>query len=174
MGILAGWLFCPRCRSELARDEGKVSCESCGFVAYANSAPTANGLVVDDRGRVLLARRAVEPDRGKWDLLGGFLEEGEHPIDGVRRELHEETGLEVEPTEFLCATIDYYGSGDDARATLNLTWVARVVSGNAAPADDVDELRWFEPDALPTAEELAFTSIPEVLSAFRVWREQQS
>ena len=174
MGFLAGWRFCPRCRAELAQEDGKVSCESCGFVAYANSAPTANGLVVDERGRVLLARRAVDPDRGKWDILGGFLEEGEHPLEGVRRELREETGLEVEPTEFLCATIDRYGGGDDARLTLNLTWVARVVGGDAAPADDVDELRWFDPDELPTGDELAFASIPEVLSAFRVWRNQQA
>ena len=58
-------------------------------------------LVEDGEGRVLLARRAVEPDRGLWDCPGGFLEEGEHPLDGLRRELAEETGLVAGPARFV-------------------------------------------------------------------------
>ncbi|MDP8911849.1 MAG: NUDIX domain-containing protein [Actinomycetota bacterium] len=170
MPILAGWRFCPRCRSDLAGGGSRVECQACGFVAYANSAPTANALCVDGRGRVLLARRAHEPDEGLWDVPGGFLEEGEHPLDGVRRELREEAGLEVEPLEFLCATVDRYGDGESALATLNLTWTARVVSGTPTPADDVSELRWFGRDELPPDRELAFATVAEVLSA---WRRKQ-
>jgi ADP-ribose pyrophosphatase YjhB (NUDIX family) len=167
---LDAWRYCPRCRADLERGEGKVSCPACGFVGYASSAPTANALVEDAAGRVLLARRAIEPDLGKWDILGGFLEEGEHPLDGVRRELLEETGLEVEPVEFLCATVDRYGGGDDAEWTLNLTWRARAVSGEPEPADDVAELRFFAPDELPPREELAFEHVADVLE---LWRAQR-
>ena len=152
-------------------DGGRATCSACGFVAYANSAPTANALCVDERGRVLLARRAVEPDRGRWDIPGGFLEEGEHPLEGIRRELREETGLEVEPLEFLCATTDVYGDGPGAAATLNLTWTARVVSGTPEPADDVDELRWFAPGELPPPEELAFGDA--VAGVLAIWLARQ-
>ena len=78
MAALAEWTYCPRCRTELERGPGSVKCPACGFREYASSVPTSSALVVDDVGRVLLARRAREPEVGKWDLPGGFLDEGEH------------------------------------------------------------------------------------------------
>jgi ADP-ribose pyrophosphatase YjhB (NUDIX family) len=171
VGELAGWRFCPRCREELRGDEQRVECPACGFVAYASSKATACALVEDDQGRVLLARRAIEPFKGYWDLPGGFLEEGEHPLDGMRRELREETGLEVEPLDFLGAWMDRYGGDSTAEATLNMYWTARAVGGEAAPADDVDVLCWFARDELPGADELAFENVPLVLAA---WREQRN
>ena len=135
-------------------------------MAYAHSQPTACALVVDEAGRLLLARRAGEPEPGKWDLPGGFLEEGEHPLDALRRELREETSLEVEPLDFVGVWMDRYGAGDAAPATLNLYWTARVLAGEPRAADDVSELRWFTPDELPSGEELAF-HIADVLDTWR-------
>jgi ADP-ribose pyrophosphatase YjhB (NUDIX family) len=166
MGELEGWTFCPRCRSELTGDAARLTCAACGFVVYASSKPTAGALCVED-GRVLLARRAAEPFEGRWDIPGGFLEEGENPIDGLQRELKEETGLEVEPQRFLGAWMDRYGGDSTAEATLNLYWTARIVAGNPHPADDVSELRWFDRDALPGPDELAFENVPLVLAAWR-------
>ena len=76
--------------------------------------------------------RAEEPFKGRWDIPGGFLDEGEHPLDGIRRELREETGLEVEPVEFLGVWMDRYGGDSTAEATLNLYWTARVIGGEPA------------------------------------------
>ena len=56
------------------------------------------GGVVIDRGRALLIRRGSEPLKGEWSIPGGMLELGEELAAGVRRELKEETGLDVEPT----------------------------------------------------------------------------
>ena len=116
---------------------------------------------------MLLARRAFDPYKGYWDIPGGFLEEGEHPLDGLRRELREETGLDVEPLEFLGVWMDRYGGDSTADATLNLYWTARVVAGEAQAADDVSELAWFEPAELPEPDELAFDNVPQVLAAWR-------
>jgi ADP-ribose pyrophosphatase YjhB (NUDIX family) len=167
VGELTGWRWCPRCRAELRGDGARVDCPDCGFVCYASSKATAGALVEDEDGRVLLARRAREPFRGRWDIPGGFLEEGEHPLDGVRRELLEETGLEVEPLDFVGVWMDRYGGDSTAEPTLNLYWTARVLSGEASPADDVDDLRWFAPDELPPPRELAFENVPLVLAAWR-------
>jgi ADP-ribose pyrophosphatase YjhB (NUDIX family) len=167
VGELAGWRYCPRCRSELRGDESRLECPECGFACYASSKPTAGALCEDAEGRVLLTRRAHEPFIGRWDLPGGFLEEGEHPLDGLRRELLEETGLEVEPLEFVGVWIDRYGGDSTAEATLNLYWTARVVSGEPEAADDVSELKWFRADELPPPDELAFENVPLVLSAWR-------
>lgn len=165
MGLLHGWRFCPRCRSGLEAGEGRVDCPVCGFTAYANPAPTACA-VCTDGDRVLLVRRAGEPYRGFWDLPGGFVNEDEHPLECIRRELFEETGLEVEPEAFLGVWVDRYSEDDSGPATLNLYWIARVVGGEPRAADDVTELRWFGRDELPA--ELAF-HIGDVLSA---WKQQ--
>ena len=58
------------------------------------------GVVIDD-GRVLLVRRGREPLKGKWSIPGGLVEVGESLAGAVRREVKEETGLEVEPLEMI-------------------------------------------------------------------------
>lgn len=163
VGAHSGWRYCPRCASELRRERGRVECAGCGFVHYASSVPAVSAFVVDDAGRLLLARRAREPDAGKWDTPGGFLEEGEDPIAGLRREVLEETSLEVEVVDFLGAFTDTYGDGADERVVLNLTWRARVVAGEPVAADDVSELRWFAPGRMPSGDQLAFRWLAPVL-----------
>src|SRR5262245_14109960 len=100
MALLHGWNSCPRCATRLEHRETHPHCPACGSEYYANSAPCVSALIEDSEGRLLLARRAVEPFVGRWDCPGGFLEEGEHPLDGLRRELLEETGLVAGPARF--------------------------------------------------------------------------
>jgi len=156
VGILDGWRLCPRCGGELARlDGGHAGCRACGSRYWANSAPAAEGLLERD-GKVLLARRKGEPRKGFWDIPGGFLEEGEDAVDGLRREFREETGIEIEPLEFLGPHVEPY----DRSFVLGLTWLVRG-DGEPAPADDVEELRWFGPGELPA--EMAFAHQDELL-----------
>jgi ADP-ribose pyrophosphatase YjhB (NUDIX family) len=168
---LVAWTYCPRCRTKLERGDGSVHCPACGFRDYAASLPTACALCVDREGRILLARRASSLFHGAWDLPGGFLEEGEHPLDGIRREVREETGLAVEPEEFVGVWMDRYGDDESAPATLNLYWTARVIGGDAEAADDVSELRWFSPEELPARGEFAF-HVADVVSAWRTRNER--
>jgi ADP-ribose pyrophosphatase YjhB (NUDIX family) len=167
MGELHGWRSCPRCGGGLDGDETRLVCSLCGSVYYGNAAPTVNALIEDDAGRVLIGRRAIEPYLGMWDTLGGFLHEGEDVLEGLQREMREETGLEVEPVSFLGVWTDRYGDGPAAVHTLNLFWIARATGGVPVPADDVAELRWFAPDELPPASDLAFARAPEILAAWR-------
>jgi len=167
MPLVDDWRFCRRCRQPLVHEPHRVECRACGFVAYANPEPTAGAVCVDDQGRILLVRRAAQVFHGAWDIPGGFVNEDEHPLDCVRRELLEETGLEVEPLDFLGVWMDRYSEDESGPSTLNLYWRARVVGGEPRPADDVSELRWFAPHELPPPEELAFRNVAEVLLPFR-------
>lgn len=171
MSELHSWYFCPRCAGALVREGEHASCPTCGSEFYAKSAPTVGALCEDEQGRLMLVRRAVEPRRGKWDTPGGFLEEGEAPLDGLRRELLEETGLEVEAGDFIDALPDLYGEGPGAQWVLSLNWTARVVGGTPAPADDVSEIRWFAASELPPAEEIAFPSVARVIG---LWHERRA
>ena len=137
-----------------------MECPRCSYVAYANPVPGAEAVCRYERGRVLLGRRAGDPAAGLWDLPGGFVEEGEHPVEALRREVREETGLELEGLRFL----DFYLEPYDGRVVLCLTWTART-RGAARPGDDLAELRWFAPGELPGAEELAFSHYGAALSA---------
>ena len=149
MGVLDGWRLCPRCGHELVRTEsGHAECPACGSKYWANSAPAVEALLERD-GKVLLARRKVEPRRGYWDIPGGFLEEGEEPIEGLKRELREETGIEIEPVEWLGTHLEPY----DAQFVLGMSWLVRG-EGEPVAADDVEELAWFRPGELPG--EMAF------------------
>lgn len=160
VGALDDWRFCPRCGEAIEKVEDRAECAGCGFVQYANAVPGAEAVCFDERGRILLGRRAFDPGAGLWDLPGGFLHEDEHPLDALRREVREETALEIEPLAFLGHWLEPY----DGRIVLCLAWTARAI-GDAQPGDDLVELHWFEPNDLPPAAELAFTHYPEVLSA---------
>jgi ADP-ribose pyrophosphatase YjhB (NUDIX family) len=160
MGALDSWRFCPVCGEAIEKLDDRVECRACGNIAYANAVPGAEAVCLDDEGRILLGRRAFHPGKGLWDLPGGFLHEDEHPLDALRREVREETALEIEPHEFLGFWLEPY----DGRIVLCLAWTAGA-HGAARAGDDLVELRWFRPDELPHPSELAFSHYPEVLSA---------
>ena len=102
------------------------------------------GAVVVHEGRVLVVRRATEPLKGEWSVPGGMLELGEKLKDGIVREVQEETGLLVEPTEVL-DVFDSIFADPDGRTRYHyvlIDYLCRVVSGEALAATDVSEVRW--------------------------------
>jgi ADP-ribose pyrophosphatase YjhB (NUDIX family) len=112
------------------------------------TAPIAGvgAVVLDDAQRVLLVRRGQEPLLGEWSLPGGALELGERLEEGVRREVSEETGLDVEPVEIV-AVFDHISHRSDEPAQVRFHYVlvdyrCRVLGGTLASATDVTEARW--------------------------------
>jgi len=99
------------------------------------------GAAILDGDRALVTVRAREPHRGKVDVPGGFLEVGEHPVEGLKREVREELGLELEvdPMPVLLAPHTY---GPEGVWALAIGFRARVSEGVPQPADDVAEARW--------------------------------
>ena len=171
MAELHGWRFCPRCSAELLVEPTRAICPGCGSIYYANSAPAVGALCEDEIGRLMLVRRAIEPRKGKWDTPGGFLEEGESPLDGLRRELREETGLEIEPGQFFGAFSELYGDGPEAQFALSLHWTASILGGTPTAADDISEIRWFAADELPSEEEIGFASVADLVQRWREGRK---
>jgi 8-oxo-dGTP diphosphatase len=110
-------------------------------------------LTRERRPRVLLIRRKHEPFAGKWAIPGGFIDMDETLEASARRELREETGLEVGEL----AQFGVYGDpGRDPRGrTISVAYLARVEAppDNLNAADDAAELGWHRLDELP---ELAF------------------
>jgi ADP-ribose pyrophosphatase YjhB (NUDIX family) len=110
-------------------------------------------------GQVLLVQRGREPGRGSWGLPGGMLELGETLAEGVRREVLEECGVEVEVGP-LVGVFEPMQRNDDGRLRYHyvvLDYLARYVSGELRAADDADDARWVALDALERLPMLAET-----------------
>jgi ADP-ribose pyrophosphatase YjhB (NUDIX family) len=107
----------------------------------------AAAAVLTRRGQVLLARRAMAPYKGTWDLPGGFLEADETPEVALRRELREELGVDVGALRFLGFYEDRYGPG--GIPVLSIVFRGRAPRGAITPGDDVAGVRWFPLDRVP-------------------------
>ncbi len=102
------------------------------------------GIVVLKPNAVLLARRGKAPNWGKWSLPGGAQELGETAEAAARRELLEETALEVGPLH-LAANVDAIHHDDAGRIRFHYTiidFAAAWVAGDPRPGDDVSDLTW--------------------------------
>ena len=108
------------------------------------------GGVVIHRSRVLLIRRGTEPLKGEWSIPGGMLELGEELAQGVRRELREETGLDVEPLEIIAAFDRIMREGERVKYHYVIVdYVCRWKRGRLRPASDVIDARWVRREDLP-------------------------
>ncbi len=144
------FVFCPYDGIELQANSSSNAqekrCPRCGFVDYGN--PKACVAILIMRGRkLLLAKRAIEPQKGMWDFPGGFVDRAETAEETVVREAQEELQVSVEVQRYLGSVPDVYGPR--GTPTLNLCFTAKIIAGKPAPASDVAELRWFPMDELP-------------------------
>jgi 8-oxo-dGTP diphosphatase len=108
------------------------------------------GIVVIKGNTVLLVRRGKPPNIGAWTLPGGAQELGETTEEAARRELLEETGIEVGKLHF-AATVDNIRRDEMGRVRFHYTiidFAARWVSGDPVADTDVTEAVWTPLDAL--------------------------
>ena len=99
------------------------------------------GVITDDHGQALLIQRA---DNHRWEPPGGVLELGETIHDGLRREVREETGLDVEP---IALTGVYKNM---TRAIINLVFRVKVTGGALTTNDEATGFRWASEADLPS------------------------
>jgi 8-oxo-dGTP diphosphatase len=131
------------------------------------------GGVVIHRNRVLLIRRAREPLKGEWSIPGGLVELGEDLAAGVRRELKEETGLNVEPREIIAAFDRIFREGRRVKYHYVIVdYVCRLKGGRLRPASDVVDARWVRREDLPQYK-LTEKATEVVLKAFVFFRRRK-
>jgi ADP-ribose pyrophosphatase YjhB (NUDIX family) len=115
----------------------------------ANSVvPSANVVVVNDAGQILLIRRS---DNDNWALPGGAMDLGESLVDAARRETAEETGIQVQITGLVGIYTDprhviLYTSNGEVRQEFSVVFTARPIGGEPTPSDESREVHWVTPD----------------------------
>jgi 8-oxo-dGTP diphosphatase len=124
----------------------RLYCRRCQQAIYENPVPATCLVVPDDKSRILLVKRNVEPHRGSWCLPGGFIELGESPEGAALRELREETGL----TGHIQAMIGAISQNSDRYHTvLILGYLIGRFEGTPYAGDDASDIAFFAPDELP-------------------------
>ncbi|MDR0962076.1 MAG: NUDIX domain-containing protein [Mediterranea sp.] len=134
---------CPKCGSSHFGENNEKSkrCADCGFVYYFNSSAATVALILNEQRELLVCRRAKEPAKGTLDLPGGFVDMDETAEEGVRREVKEETGLEVISADYLFSLPNIYVYSGLPVHTLDMFFGCQVTDTTRYRAmDDAAEL----------------------------------
>jgi 8-oxo-dGTP diphosphatase len=101
-------------------------------------------LIFNGARQILLVERGREPLKGMWSLPGGVLETGETLIEGIIREVLEETGLVIEPVQVveIFERIMRDDQGKPEYHYVLIDYICTVAGGELAAADDVSDVRW--------------------------------
>ena len=135
--------YCPLCGTlfdhKQVAQKTRPFCPSCGYIFYRNPSPTVSVLVIN-KDKILLGKRAGEPGKGKWALPSGYIEFEDDFLTAAIREVKEETGLEIEIVSILNVQsaflpIDYH--------FLNIYLLAEKIGGKISPSDDLEDAGWF-------------------------------
>jgi 8-oxo-dGTP diphosphatase len=160
----APYRFCPCCGASLASrlvkqgEPERLVCGGCSFIFYLDpkvAACTISRL----SGEIVLMRRGIEPQHGKWVFPGGFVDRGETVESAAVRETREEVCLDVEIQD-LVGVYSYPES-----QVVVVVYDARVIGGELRAGDECLEVRTFPVESIPW-EDLAFVSTREALARY--------
>jgi ADP-ribose pyrophosphatase YjhB (NUDIX family) len=126
------------------------------------------GALIFHRGRILMAERGKPPLMGQWSLPGGLVETGESLADAIRREVREETGLEVD----LLGVFEIFerimpdGAGLAEYHYVLIDYICHVAGGTLAAGSDAHRVSWFRREELAALDITAGT-LAVIERAFR-------
>jgi len=143
--------------TRMVTDKPRRACPTCGYIHFTDPKVGVGVLVIED-GKVLLVRRAMNPERGKWSIPAGFLDRGEDPKMTAVREALEETGLKVAIDDLVDV---YYNPPQQGGASIFVLYSARLLGGVMQAGDDADAVGFFGLDEMPV---LAFASTRDAIN----------
>jgi ADP-ribose pyrophosphatase YjhB (NUDIX family) len=156
--------FCPACAAPVeskvpsGEDRERFVCTQCGTIHYQNPRMVV-GCIIEEQGKILLCKRAIEPRYGLWTLPAGFLENAETVTGGAARETLEEAHARVDALELYTMI---------SLPHINQVYVmfrARLVDLGFGPGEESLEVRLFDEAGIPW-ETLAFRTIARTLRTY--------
>jgi 8-oxo-dGTP diphosphatase len=155
-------IYCQQCggetRMQQVEERTRPVCIDCGSVTYLDP-KLAVAVVIERDGKLLMGKRGAHTrEAGKWSFPAGFVERGERVEDAAAREAKEEIGLDVTIGDLL-GLYSYMGE-----TVVLAVYLAHASDGDAKAADDLTEVAWFSPEALPP---LAFPHDDRIVDAWR-------
>lgn len=110
-----------------------------GYVAPKNYVLIAQkAIVINEKNELLFLKRSEKSgEKGRWDFCGGGLDKNEDPIEGIKREIKEESGLEVTDIKPIAVT-----SYDQKDSVVMIGYQARATTNNVTLSWEHDEYHW--------------------------------
>ncbi len=140
--------YCPRCGSAQfpATSHRSFKCRDCSFNYFVNSSAAVAVLLFNEKGEILLTRRAVEPHLGKLDLPGGFIDPGESGEEAAIREVQEELGIQIHSLQYFGSFPNEYVFSGFTVFTIDLAFLAMTENlHQMIAADDVASFEFRKP-----------------------------
>jgi ADP-ribose pyrophosphatase YjhB (NUDIX family) len=156
--------FCPVCGGPLKslklkeNERIRLVCSACDFIFYLDPKVVACSILMMD-GKIVLLKRGINPQKGKWVLPGGYVDRGEEVEAAAIRETREECGLRTR-IERLLGIYSY-----PEHIPVVIVYVAQYISGDLVAGDETLEARLFSKDRTPW-QDLAFQSTVDALKDF--------
>ncbi len=142
--------FCPLCKDSLRRKKvdgrERSVCRKCGWIDYKNPLPVAVCAAINDRGKILITKRNLNPGYNKWALPGGFIESHETPEKACLRELEEETGVKGEIDRLIGV---YVQKTKEYETVLVIGYVVRVVKERISLNNELKEAVFVNREDIP-------------------------
>ena len=158
------FVYCPRCATlldtKLIQGKWRRVCTACNYIHFVDP-KVGVGVVVLQNGKLLLVRRTMNPERGKWSIPAGYVDYGDDPRQTAVREAFEETNLQVTIEKLVNI---YYNPPSEGGATIFIVYQAQVLGGHLQAGDDADAADFFALDELPV---LAFASTHAIIQQLR-------
>ena len=165
---LEKFAYCPICGSKhfVIHSFKSKQCQDCDFVYFANPCAATAAFIMNGKGELLVVRRAKDPAKGTLDLPGGFVDMYETAEEGMRREIQEETGLEVGKLEYLFSSPNIYQYSGLGVHTIDMDYLVHVDDDVVVKAsDDAAECLWIALDKV-RPEEFGLLSIRHSVERF--------
>lgn len=154
---------CPKCAEQFEYKGGNwLKCTGCGYNFFVNAAPAAGVLILDDKNRVLLAKRKFDPKKGTWQTPGGFMHPGETPEEAIVREVEEELGVQISLGKYAGCMPETYDYGGVILPFLGIYFTATIVKGDIVPKDDVAEARFFDIEEIDKLD-ITYPALPSLI-----------
>ncbi|MBN1849368.1 MAG: NUDIX hydrolase [Deltaproteobacteria bacterium] len=160
--------FCPVCGAKLISstlkefEPARLVCSQCHFIFYLDPKLVAC-VIVEMNGKIVLLKRAIEPQKGKWVVPGGYVDRGEVVDAAALRETREECGIDIRIKRLL-GVYSYPGTVEAM-----VFYIAEYTGGDLVNGDEVFEAKLVEPNVIPW-EDLAFQSTTDALKDYCSFR----
>ena len=142
--------YCPMCRTLLesrkVEERPRLVCPKCEWINYENPIPSVAILLKNQNNEILLVKRNVEPEKGKWALPSGFIEAEETTEDATTRELKEETNINGKIKKLIGVYIEH---PQLYKSVLVIGYEVEFISGSLLAGSDCSGARFFSLDELP-------------------------
>lgn len=156
--------YCPVCGGLLKalslkeNEPTRLVCSECDFVFYLDPKVVACS-ILELKGGIVLLKRGIEPQKGKWVMPGGYVDRGEKVEAAAIRETLEECGLKTRLNGLL-GVYSYPG-----KSQVVVVYMVQYLSGDLAAKDETQEVRLFRKEQIPW-QDLGFQSTVDALKDY--------